>query len=58
LGKFQKQVVKVNPKDPSSDVSGILRESKADLLINYLPVGSEKATRWYAQQALDAECGL
>jgi myo-inositol-1-phosphate synthase len=58
LGKFQKQVVKVNPKDPSSDVSGILRESKADLLINYLPVGSDKATKWYAQQALDAECGF
>jgi myo-inositol-1-phosphate synthase len=58
LGKFQKQVVKVNPKDPQSDVSGILRESKADLLINYLPVGSDKATRWYAQQAIDAECAL
>lgn len=58
LGKFQKTVVKVNPKDSPSDVSGILRETKTDLLINYLPVGSERATKWYAQQALDANCAL
>ncbi|MEM3041315.1 MAG: inositol-3-phosphate synthase [Nitrososphaerota archaeon] len=58
LGKYQKQVVKVEPKDPPVDVAGVLRETKADMLVNYLPVGSEKATRWYAQQAIDAGCAF
>jgi myo-inositol-1-phosphate synthase len=58
LGKFQRQVVKVNPENKPSDVAGILRESKADMLVNYLPVGSERATKWYAQQALDAGCAF
>lgn len=58
LGKFQKKVVKANPKDSVCDVSGILRETKADLLINYLPVGSDMATKWYAQKALDADCAF
>jgi myo-inositol-1-phosphate synthase len=58
LGKFQKEVVKVNSKDSTCDVSGVLRETGADLLINYLPVGSDRATKWYAQKALDAGCAL
>ena len=58
LGKFQRQVVKVNSENRPSDVAGILRESKADMLVNYLPVGSERATKWYAQQALDAGCAF
>jgi len=58
LGKFQRQVVKVDPENPASDVGGILRESRADMLVNYLPVGSERATRWYAQQALEAGCAF
>lgn len=58
LGKFQKQVVKVNSGNPHSDVAGILREAKADMLVNYLPVGSDRATKWYAQQALDADCAF
>jgi myo-inositol-1-phosphate synthase len=40
------------------DVVGILKESRADMLINYLPVGSMNATRFYAQAALDAGCAL
>jgi myo-inositol-1-phosphate synthase len=58
LGKFQRQVVKVNSENSPSDVAGILREAKADMLVNYLPVGSERATRWYAQQALNAGCAF
>jgi myo-inositol-1-phosphate synthase len=58
LGKFQKQVVKVNHKASPADVVGVLRETKADLLVNYLPVGSDRATKWYAQQALDAGCAF
>jgi len=40
------------------DVAEELKNSKADMLINYMPVGSEKAARYYAQAALDAGCGL
>lgn len=43
--------------DPSQVVE-ILKESEAEILINYLPVGSAKATRFYAQAALDAGCAL
>jgi len=42
----------------SVDVSSVLREVEADLLINFLPVGSFKATRYYAQAALDAGCAF
>ncbi|MCO6187838.1 inositol-3-phosphate synthase [Rhizobium sp. L1K21] len=44
--------------EPLADVSTILRESEADILISYLPVGSEEATRWYAEQALEAGCAF
>ena len=37
---------------------GILKERKVDVLINYLPVGSEEATKWYVEQALDAGVGV
>jgi len=40
------------------DVVEVLRESQADILINYLPVGSEEATKWYVVQALDAGCAV
>jgi myo-inositol-1-phosphate synthase len=40
------------------DVVEVLRESQADILINYLPVGSEAATKWYMAQALDAGCAV
>jgi myo-inositol-1-phosphate synthase len=40
------------------DVTAVLRESQADILINYLPVGSEEATKWYVMQALDAGCAM
>ncbi len=43
---------------PAVDVVKVLKESQADILINYLPVGSEQATRFYAQCALDAGCGM
>jgi myo-inositol-1-phosphate synthase len=40
------------------DVAKELEDSDADILVNYLPVGSEKGARYYAQQALDAGCGF
>ena len=45
-------------KEKSVDVAGGLRESEADMLISYLPVGSYNATRYYAQAALDADCAF
>jgi len=39
-------------------LSQILRQTKAEVVINYLPVGSEEATKWYVEQALEAGCAL
>ena len=44
--------------DDVVDVAAILRETQTEVLISYLPVGSERATRWYAEQALEAGCAF
>jgi myo-inositol-1-phosphate synthase len=43
---------------PPSDVARILEDSDTDVVVSYLPVGSEEATRWYVEQALAAGCGF
>jgi myo-inositol-1-phosphate synthase len=53
LSKFYREVVEESPTDPV-DVAQALRDAKADVLVSYLPVGSEQAQRFYAQAALDA----
>jgi myo-inositol-1-phosphate synthase len=53
LGKFISQVVEKAPGQ-TDDVVGILRETGTDVVVNYLPVGSEAATKWYAEQCLEA----
>jgi myo-inositol-1-phosphate synthase len=53
LGKYLSEVIKKAPGH-TDDVAGILKRTKADVLVNYLPVGSEAATRWYMEQALAA----
>jgi myo-inositol-1-phosphate synthase len=53
LGSFYREVVTESDL-PESDVVQVLRDSKADVLVSYLPVGSEQAARYYAQCALDA----
>jgi len=53
LGKYLSQIIEKAPGE-TADVVGILKETKADILINYLPVGSEEATKWYVEQALQA----
>jgi myo-inositol-1-phosphate synthase len=53
LGYYLKQVITESPAEPV-DVAQVLRESGADVLVNYLPVGSEEAVRWYMEQALEA----
>jgi myo-inositol-1-phosphate synthase len=43
---------------PSADVTGVLRESGTEVLVSYLPVGSERATRFYAERAIEAGCAF
>jgi myo-inositol-1-phosphate synthase len=57
LGKYLSQIIEKAP-GPTADVAGILRERKVDVMINYLPVGSEEATKWYVEQALAAGVGV
>jgi myo-inositol-1-phosphate synthase len=44
--------------EPEADVAGVLAETRTDVVVSYLPVGSQKATEWYAQRALEAGCGF
>jgi myo-inositol-1-phosphate synthase len=53
IGKYLSQVVEKAP-GPTDDVVGILKETGTDVVVNYLPVGSEAATKWYAEQILEA----
>ena len=57
LGKYLRQVITESPVEPV-DVAQILQDVRADVLINYLPVGSEAGARYYAEQALKAGTGL
>ena len=57
LGKYLKEKITKAP-GPTADIVGILKESKADVLVCYLPVGSEEATKWYVEQALTAGVGF
>jgi len=57
LGLYQSQFVKKAPGQ-TDDVVGILKETKTDVVVSYLPVGSEEATKWYVEQVLDAGCGF
>jgi myo-inositol-1-phosphate synthase len=57
LGKYISEVVTKAPGE-TVDVVGILKERKVDVVVNYLPVGSEEATKWYAEQILAAGCAM
>jgi myo-inositol-1-phosphate synthase len=57
LGEYLRSVVEEDPSPPV-DVAAALRESGAEILVNYLPVGSEEATRYYARCALEAGCAF
>jgi myo-inositol-1-phosphate synthase len=57
LGKYISEVVEKAPGE-TDDVVGILRDTKTDVVVNYLPVGSEAATKWYAEQVLEAGCAM
>ncbi|MGH7777220.1 MAG: inositol-3-phosphate synthase [Candidatus Dormibacterales bacterium] len=57
IGKYLSDVVKKAPGE-TADVVRILKETGTDVLVNYLPVGSEEATKWYIEQALTAGCAV
>lgn len=57
LGKYLTGVVHKAP-GPTDNVAQILKNRKVDVVVNYLPVGSEDATRWYVEQVLSAGCAL
>ncbi len=57
IGKYLKGIVRKAPGE-TVDVASVLRDSGADVVINFLPVGSEAATKWYVEQALEARCGF
>jgi myo-inositol-1-phosphate synthase len=53
LGKYYRESVEESPAE-AVDVAQVLRDARADVLVSYLPVGSEEAQRFYAQACLDA----
>ncbi len=57
LGKYLAQKIGKAPGS-TADVINILKETKTDVVLNYLPVGSEEATKWYIEQVLVAGCGF
>ena len=57
IGKYLAEVVEKAPGE-TDDVVGILKDRKVDVVVNYLPVGSEDATKWYVEQILNAGCAM
>jgi len=57
LGKYLSEVITKAP-GPTADIVSILKSTNTHVVINYLPVGSEEATKWYVEQALAAGCAF
>jgi myo-inositol-1-phosphate synthase len=57
IGKYLSKVVTKAPGE-TDDIVGILKDRKVDVVVSYLPVGSEDATRWYVEQILQAGCAM
>ncbi len=57
MGKYLSQVITKAP-GPTADIVGILNDTETDVVVSFLPVGSEMATKWYVEQVLDAGCGF
>lgn len=58
INKYTAELVPTNPELAADDVVQILKDSGAEAVVNYLPVGSQAATEFYAQAAIDAGCGF
>ncbi len=57
LGKYLSGTIKKAP-GPTADIVKLLRDTKTDVVVNFLPVGSEMATKWYVEQAIEAGCAF
>src|ERR1700682_6376514 len=57
IGKYLSKVVIKAPGE-TADIVKILRDTKTDVVVSYLPVGSEEATKWYVEQVLEAGCAF
>ena len=57
LGKYLSSVIKKAP-GPTADIVKLLKDTKTDVVINFLPVGSEMATKWYVEQVIEAGCAF
>jgi myo-inositol-1-phosphate synthase len=57
LGKYLSQIITKAP-GPTDDIVGILKATETHVVVNFLPVGAEEATKWYVEQVLTAGCGF
>jgi myo-inositol-1-phosphate synthase len=57
LGTYLRDII-VKSKASTDDIVGILKATKTDVVVSYLPVGSEMATKWYVEQVLEAGCAF
>src|SRR5947199_29478 len=57
IGKYLAEKITKAP-GPTADIVDILKETHTDVVVSYLPVGSEQATKWYVEQILEAGCGF
>src|SRR2546426_12694043 len=57
LGQYLSKIIQKAPGS-TADIVRLLRDTKTDVVINYLPAGSEEATKWYVEQVLEAGCGF
>jgi myo-inositol-1-phosphate synthase len=57
LGKYLAGVINKAP-GPTADIVRLLKETKTDVVVNFLPVGSEMATKWYVEQCIEAGCAF
>lgn len=57
VGHYMSEIIE-RAQGPTDDVANILKDRQVDVVVNYLPVGSEEATKWYVEQVLAAGCGF
>jgi len=57
LGKYLSEIIEKAPGS-TDDIVELLKDTRTDVVINFLPVGSEEATKWYVEQILEAGCGF
>src|ERR1700716_4126556 len=57
VGQYLREDIEISEEE-RADVTSVLSQSGTDIVVSYLPVGSQKATEWYAERALEAGCGF